>query len=184
MQPFTMMAAPFNPAGDSGVVMVENSSGGGDVNAFRHGSHDHGDPRQRRFQPIQGCAETTGSATATRLTLEVADTLLATTTVADKGMNRRVSNSEVITGGIEASVTASVNRLWTAAAALAFRPGQHIQFGAMGEEADIAITLRTLNRRFRPQATWNSSLAEEVTPPAAEAARDYRFSCAYITNVE
>jgi len=162
MQPFTMMAAPFNPAGDSGVVMVDNSSGGGDVNAFRHGSHDHGDPRQRRFQPIQGCAETTGSATATRLTLEVADTLLATTTVADKGMNRRVSNSEVITGGIEASVTASVNRLWTAAAALAFRPGQHFQLRTLGEEGAIAITSWAVYWRLWLQVAWAASLAEVI----------------------
>jgi len=45
MQPFTVLATAFNPAGDSGVVMVEDASGGGDVNPFRHGSHDHGDPR-------------------------------------------------------------------------------------------------------------------------------------------
>ena len=45
MQPFTVMAAAFNPAGYGGVVMVEDTGGGGDVNPFRHGSHDHGDPR-------------------------------------------------------------------------------------------------------------------------------------------
>jgi hypothetical protein len=45
MQPFAVVAAGFNPAGDSGVVMVEDAAGGGDVNPFRHGSHDHGDPR-------------------------------------------------------------------------------------------------------------------------------------------
>jgi hypothetical protein len=45
MQPFTVMATAFNPAGDGGVVMTEDATGGGDVNPFRHGSHDHGDPR-------------------------------------------------------------------------------------------------------------------------------------------
>ncbi len=39
------MAASFNPVGDSGVMMVEDAVGGGDVNPFRHGGHDHGDPR-------------------------------------------------------------------------------------------------------------------------------------------
>ena len=96
MGSFAEVASAFNPAGDVGVVVVEDAASGGDVNSFRHGSHDHGDPRQRCFQPIQGCAETTGSATATRLTLEIADTLLATTTVADKGMNRRIRDGEVI----------------------------------------------------------------------------------------
>ena len=95
MQSFAVPAAAFNPAGDGGKVMTEDTGGGGDVNPFRHGSHDHGDPRQRCFQPIQGRAETTGSAATTGLTLEVADTLLATRTVADQGMNRWVSNGEV-----------------------------------------------------------------------------------------
>ena len=95
MQPFTVMAAAFNPAGDGGMVMVEDTGGGGDVNAFRHGGHDHGDPRNWSFQPIQGCAKTTGSAATTSLTLEVADTLLATTTVAYQSVNLRVSNGEV-----------------------------------------------------------------------------------------
>ena len=40
-------------------------------------------------------------------------------------------------------MTAGIDRLWTTAGALAFGPGQHIQFGAMGEKADITITLRT-----------------------------------------
>ena len=37
-------------------------------------------------------------------------------------------------------MAAGVDRFGTAAAALAFRPGQYIQFGAMGEEGAIAIT--------------------------------------------
>ena len=45
MQSFAVLAASFNPAGDGGVVMTKNTTGGGDVNPFRHGSHDHGDPR-------------------------------------------------------------------------------------------------------------------------------------------
>ncbi len=45
MQSFAVLAAAFNPAGDGGMVMVEDASGGGDVNPFRHGGHDHGDPR-------------------------------------------------------------------------------------------------------------------------------------------
>ena len=95
MQSFAVLATAFNPAGDGGMVMVEDTGGGGDVNAFRHGGHDHGDPRNWSFQPIQGCAKTTGSAATTSLTLEVADTLLATTTVAYQSVNRRVSNGEV-----------------------------------------------------------------------------------------
>ncbi|NCF68792.1 MAG: hypothetical protein GWP61_22760 [Chloroflexi bacterium] len=77
------------------------------------------------------------------MTLEVADTLLATTTVAYQSVNRRVSNSEVITRWIEAGVTSGVNDFRSAAAALAFNPGQHIQFGVM-EEGAIAITLRAV----------------------------------------
>ena len=45
MQPFAVLATAFNPAGDGGMVMAEDAAGGGDVNAFRHGGHDHGDPR-------------------------------------------------------------------------------------------------------------------------------------------
>ena len=84
------------------------------------------------------------------MTLEAADTLLATTTVADKGVNRRVSNGEVITRWIEASMTAGFDRFGAAAATLALRPGQYFQLGALVEKADIAKTLRTLSRRFRP----------------------------------
>lgn len=96
LQSFAVLATAFNPAG--GMVMVEDTGGSGDINPFRHGSHDHGDPRQWCFQPIQGRAETTGSAATTSLTLEVADTLLATTAVADKGMNRRIGDGEVVRG--------------------------------------------------------------------------------------
>ncbi len=45
VQSFAVMATSFNPAGDGGVVVAEDAAGGGDVNPFRHGSHDHGDPR-------------------------------------------------------------------------------------------------------------------------------------------
>jgi hypothetical protein len=103
------------------------------------------------------------------LTLEVADTLLAATAVADKGMNRWVSNGEVITQWIEAGVTAGINDFRPAAAALAIGPGQYIQFGALGEEGAIAITLRALSRRLRLQVAWPASLAEEVMPPTADA---------------
>ncbi len=95
MQPLAVMAAAFNPAGDGGVVMVEDAAGGGDVNPFRYGGHDHGDTCQRRLQLIQGGAKAAGSASATNLTLEVENALLAATAVADKGMNRWVSNGKV-----------------------------------------------------------------------------------------
>ena len=45
MQPFAVLATAFNPAGDGGVVMFEDTGGGRDVNPLRHGGHDHGDPR-------------------------------------------------------------------------------------------------------------------------------------------
>ena len=66
-------------------------------------------------------------------------------------------------------MTAGVDRFRPATATLAFRPGQHIQFGAMREKADIAITLRAFSRRLRLQVARAASLAEEVMPPAAEA---------------
>ena len=66
-------------------------------------------------------------------------------------------------------MAAGVDRLRTSTRTLTFRPGQHIQFGAMGEKADIAITLRALGRRLRLQVARTASLAEEVMPPAAEA---------------
>ena len=103
------------------------------------------------------------------LTLEVADTLLATATVADQSMNRRVSNGEVITQWIEAGVTAGVNDFRTAAAALAIRPGQYFQLGVLGEEGAIAITSWAVFWRLWFQVAWAASLAEEVMPPAAEA---------------
>ena len=40
MESFAVVATAFNPAGDGGVVMVEDASGGGNVNPFRHGCHD------------------------------------------------------------------------------------------------------------------------------------------------
>ena len=103
------------------------------------------------------------------MTLEVADTLLATTTVAYQSVNCRVSNGEVITGGIEAGVTAGVNDFRTAAAALAIRPGQHFQLGALGEEGAIAITSWAVYWRLWLQVARTASLAEEVMPPAAKA---------------
>ena len=169
MQPFTVMATSFNPAGDGGVVMSEDAAGGGDVNPFRHGGHDHSDTCQRRLQPIQGCAKATGSASATSLTLEVENPLLAATAVADKGMNRWVSNGKVGTQGIEASMTAGVDRFRPSAATLAFRPGQHIQFGAMREKADIAVTLGAIIWRFRLQSARTATLPKEVMPPTADA---------------
>ena len=66
-------------------------------------------------------------------------------------------------------MAAGVDRFRPTAAALALRPGQYIEFGAMGEKADIAITLRALSRRFRPQTTRTASLAKVVTQPATEA---------------
>ena len=65
-------------------------------------------------------------------------------------MNLWVNNSKVGAQWIEAGITTGVDLFGTTAATLTFRPGQHIQFGAMGEKADIAITLRALSRRFRP----------------------------------
>ena len=103
------------------------------------------------------------------MTLEVADTLLTTTTVAYQSVNRRVSNGEVITRWIEAGVTAGVNDFRTAAAALAIRPGQYFQLGVLGEEGAIAITSWAVFWRLWFQVAWAASLAEEVMPPAAEA---------------
>ena len=65
-------------------------------------------------------------------------------------------------------MAAGVDRLWTAAAALAFGLGQHIQFGTMGEEGEITAALRAVLGGLRLQVTWTSSLAEEVMPPAAD----------------
>ena len=95
--------------------------------------------------------------------------LLATTTVADKGMNRWVSNGEVITRWIEACVTSGVYNFRTAAAALAFGPGQHIQFGAMGEEGEIAAALRAVLGGLWLQVAWAAPLAEVVLKPAPDA---------------
>jgi len=66
-------------------------------------------------------------------------------------------------------MTAGVDRFRPTTVTLPFRPGQYFQLGAMGKKADIAITLRALNRRLRLQATRATSLAEEVMPPTAEA---------------
>ena len=66
-------------------------------------------------------------------------------------------------------MTAGINYLWTATAALALRPGQHFQLGAMGEEGAIAITSWAVFWRLWFQVAWAASLAEEVMPPAAEA---------------
>ena len=96
------------------------------------------------------------------MTLEVADMLLATTTVAYQGVNRRVSNGEVITRWIEAGVTAGFNDFRTAAAALAFRPGQYFQLGALGEEGAIAITSWAFYWRLWLQVAWAASLAEVI----------------------
>ena len=169
MEAFTVLATAFNPAGDGGVVMVEDTGGGGDVNAFRHGSHDHGNLAQRCFQPIQRRAKSTGSATATCLTLEIADTLLTATAVADQSVNRRIRDGEVVAQGVEASMTAGVDRLWTATAALALRPGQYIQFGALGEEGAIAITSWAVFWRLWFQVAGAASLAEVILYPAADA---------------
>ena len=145
---FTVATRLYNPAGDGSVVMAEDAGSGGDINPFRKGSHDHGDLHQRRLQPVQRRAIPAGSAAATCLALEVENLLLAATAVADQSMNCRVSNGEVITQWVETGMTAGINDFRTAAAALALRPGQHIQFLVMGEKADIAITLRALGRRF------------------------------------
>ena len=110
--------------------------------------NDHGDLTQRRLQPVKRCAEAAGSAAAARLALEVENLLLVATAVADKGMNRWVSNGKVITRRIEAGMTAGVDRFRPATATLAFRPGQNIQFGAMRDERDIAISPWALSRRL------------------------------------
>jgi hypothetical protein len=81
-------------------------------------------------------------------------------------MNRWVSNGEVVTKGIQAGMTAAVDNLRPAAAALAIRPGQHIQFGAMGEEGAIAITSWAVFWRLWLQVAGTASLAEEAMPPA------------------
>ena len=60
------------------------------------------------------------------------------------------------------------HRFGTAAAALALRPGQHSQFGALGEEGAVAITSWAVYWRLWLQAAWAASLAEEVMQPAAE----------------
>lgn len=52
MKPFTVPATSFNPMSDGGMVMAEDATGGGDVNAFRWGSHGHGNLAQRRLQPV------------------------------------------------------------------------------------------------------------------------------------
>jgi hypothetical protein len=66
-------------------------------------------------------------------------------------------------------MTTGVDRFRPTAMTLVFRPGQYIQFGSMGEKADISITLRALSRRFQPQTTRTASLAKVVTQPAAGA---------------
>ena len=66
-------------------------------------------------------------------------------------------------------MAAGVDRLRTSTRTLTFRPGQHIQFGAMGEKADIAITLGAIIWRFRLQSARTATLPTEVIPPAAEA---------------
>ena len=62
-----------------------------------------------------------------------------------------------------------VNNFRTTAAALAFRLGQNIQLGTMGEEGEIAMTLWAVFWGFSFQVTRASSLAEVVLQPAAEA---------------
>ena len=66
-------------------------------------------------------------------------------------------------------MAAGVDRFGTAAAALAFRPGQHFQLGALGEEGAIAITSRAVYWRLWLQVAGAASLAEEFMPPAADA---------------
>jgi len=66
-------------------------------------------------------------------------------------------------------VATCVNNFRTTAAALAFRLGQNIQLGTMGEEGEIAMTLWAVFWGFSFQVTRASSLAEVVLQPAAEA---------------
>jgi hypothetical protein len=65
-------------------------------------------------------------------------------------------------------MTAGVDRLWTTATTLAFRPGQHIQFESIGENGAIAITSWAVYWRLWLQVSWAASLAKVVTQPAAE----------------
>ncbi len=162
MKLFAMAPTSFNPTSDSGVVVAEDASCSGDVDAFRKGGHDHGDLAERGFQPIQGCGEAAGSAAAARLAFEVEDLPFAATAVADKSVNIWVGDSEVVTKGIQAGVTAGVNDFRTAAAALAIGPGQHFQLGALGEKSDIAITSWAVFWRLWLKVAWAALLAEVV----------------------
>ena len=59
-------------------------------------------------------------------------------------------------------MAAGVDRFGTAAAALAIRPGQHFQLGALGEKGAIAITSWAVYWRLWLQVAWAASLAEVV----------------------
>jgi len=106
--------------------MADDAGGGGDVDAFGKGGHDHGDLADGSLQPIQRCGEAAGSAAAASLAFEVEDLLFVATAVADKGVNSWVGDGEVVAGWIEAGVASGVSDFRTAAAALALGPGENI----------------------------------------------------------
>jgi hypothetical protein len=65
-------------------------------------------------------------------------------------------------------MAAGFDRFGTAAAALAIRPGQHFQLGALGEEGAIAITSWAVYWRLWLQVAWAASLAKVFTHAAAD----------------
>ena len=77
-------------------------------------------------------------------------------------MNLWVSDGEIFAQGTDASTITGVKDLRSSVVALAFRPGQQIQFGAMGEEGEIAITLRAVFWRLGFQVTEAASLVQVV----------------------
>lgn len=83
-------------------VIFKDTDTSREVDTFGESGHDYSDMSLRGFEPIERRCITTGTTVVASLALPVAELLLATTVVADEGVNGGIGDGEVIAEGIEA----------------------------------------------------------------------------------
>lgn len=119
-----MPARPTQPAGHGQVMMAEDALSSGGVDPFRQSGHDHRNPSEGSFEPVEGCAEAAGAAAAAGLALQIENALFASTTIANEGVDFLVGDGEVVAKGVEAGKAAGIGGFGSTPTAFSLWPGE------------------------------------------------------------
>ena len=155
-------AHPLEPASNRGIRVTGETDQHGSIDTFGQKPEHELDFFGAGFQIVERRVDTAGKDLATGLALE---TLNA---VGCARVNRAIGHAAVVTSGVRAGETAGRDSFLESAAALAFRIGQQVAFGAHELETETGLAVRTIVRRLRFPAA--RMVFAPACPPLVEVA--------------